>query len=81
MAGIRKAGIRKVLDEVKGPVVEFAVGMDQQVAAEGRCLLVDHYTTQVSISVVAAGGEVVEDKRRNQAVRNLAGSNQMAEGH
>lgn len=74
------AGIRRVLAEVKD-LVGFAVGMDRQVVAEGRCLLVVHYTIQVRILVVAAGGEVVGGNRCTQVVRNRAGSNRMLEGH
>ena len=75
------AGIRRVLAEVKDLVVGFAVGMDRQVVAGGRGLLVVHYTIQAHILVVTAGGEVVGDKRCTQAVRNRAGSNRILEGH
>ena len=74
------AGVRRVM-AVAGDLAGFAVGMGRQVAAEGRCLLVVHYTIQARILVVAADGEVVEDKRCTQAVRNRAGSNRIPEGH
>ena len=74
------AGIRRVLAEMKD-LVGFVVGMNQQVVAEGRCLLVVHYTIQVRILVVAAGGEAVGDNRCTRVVRNRAGSNRMLEGH
>lgn len=74
------AGVRRILAGV-GDLAGFAVGMDLRVVAEGRCLLVVHYTIQVRILVVVVGGEVAGDKHYTQAVRNRAGSNRMVEGH
>lgn len=75
------AGAHKTRSEVEALVVEFVVGMDQRVAVEGRCLLVAHYTIQTSTLVVAAGEEVVGNKRYTQAARNRAGSNRMVGVH
>lgn len=74
------AEVRRVLAGV-GDLVGFVVGMDRQVVAEGRYLLVVHYTIQARILVVATGGEVAGNKHCTQAVRNQAGSNRMVEGH
>lgn len=75
------AGVHRTRAGMEDLVVGFVEGMHRRVAAEGRCLSAVHYTTQTSILVVAAGGEVVGNKCCTLAARNRAGSSRMVEVH